>query len=170
MKKQEIIENAVNVFHKLGIPNPKVGIIAAIEKLNEKMQPTVDAVELIKRNQSRKLTGCVIGGPFGLDNAISKEAAEHKGITSEVAGDVDMILMPQIESGNIFYKSMMFLADAKSASVVVGGKKPIVLTSRADSIESKFYQSHWHRLLHKNKTLNSNLNSAFYLFHHNFNA
>ena len=138
-EKQEIIENAVNVFHKLGIPNPKVGIIAAIEKLNEKMQPTVDAVELIKRNQSRKLTGCVIGGPFGLDNAISKEAAEHKGITSEVAGDVDMILMPQIESGNIFYKSMMFLADAKSASVVVGGKKPIVLTSRADSIESKFY-------------------------------
>lgn len=138
-EKQEIIENGVQVFHKLGILNPKIGIIAAIEKLNDKMQPTVDAFELIKRNQEGKLSGCVVDGPFGLDNAISKEAAEHKGVKGNVAGDVDMILMPQIESGNVFYKSMMFLADAKSASVVVGGKKPIVLTSRADTTESKFY-------------------------------
>jgi phosphate butyryltransferase len=138
-EKQEIIENGVGVFHKLGISNPKVGIIAAIEKLNNKMQPTVDAVELVKRNQEQKLTGCLVDGPFGLDNAISKEAAEHKGVKGDVAGDVDMILMPQIEAGNVFYKSMMFLADAKSASVVVGGKRPIVLTSRADSTESKFY-------------------------------
>ncbi|MFA5471544.1 MAG: bifunctional enoyl-CoA hydratase/phosphate acetyltransferase [Acholeplasmataceae bacterium] len=138
-EKQEIIENAVKVLHHLGIQNPKVGVIAAIEKLNEKMPPTVDAVELIKRNQEGKITGCMIDGPFALDNAINKEAAIHKGIDSEVAGDVDMILMPQIESGNVFYKSMMFLADAKSASIIVGGKRPIVLTSRADSTESKFY-------------------------------
>lgn len=138
-EKQEIIENGVAVFHKLGISNPKVGIIAAIEKLNDKMQPTVDAVELVKRNQEHKLAGCLVDGPFGLDNAINKEAAEHKGVKGDVAGDVDMILMPQIESGNVFYKSMMFLADAKSASVVVGGNKPIVLTSRADSTASKFY-------------------------------
>jgi phosphate butyryltransferase len=138
-EKQEIIENGVKVFHKLGILNPKVGIIAAIEKLNDKMQPTVDAVELVKRNQDHKLNGCLVDGPFGLDNAISKEAAEHKGVKGDVAGDVDMILMPQIETGNVFYKSMMFLADAKSASVVVGGYKPIVLTSRADSTESKFF-------------------------------
>jgi phosphate butyryltransferase len=138
-EKQEIIENGVKVFHNLGISNPKIGIIAAIEKLNDKMQPTVDAVELVKRNQEHKLNGCLVDGPFGLDNAISKKAAEHKGVKGDVAGDVDMILMPQIEAGNVFYKSMMFLADAKSASVVVGGNKPIVLTSRADSTESKFY-------------------------------
>jgi phosphate butyryltransferase len=138
-EKQEIIENAVHVFHKLGNKNPKVGVIAAIEKINEKMQPTVDAQELIKRNQEGKITGCMIDGPFAIDNAINKEAAIHKGIDSDVAGDVDMILMPQIESGNVFYKSMMFLADAKSASMIVGGKRPIVLTSRADSTESKFY-------------------------------
>ena len=138
-EKQEIIENATKVFHKLGVAEPKIGVIAAIEKLNEKMQPTVDAVELIKRNREKKITGCLIDGPFGLDNAISKKAAEHKGVSGDVAGDVDMILMPQIESGNILCKSMMFLADAKSASIVVGGKSPIVLTSRADSTESKFY-------------------------------
>ena len=138
-EKQEIVENAVHVFHKLGNKNPKIGVIAAIEKINEKMQPTVDAQELIKRNQEGEITGCLIDGPFAIDNAINKEAAIHKGIDSEVAGDVDMILMPQIESGNVFYKSMMFLADAKSASMIVGGKRPIVLTSRADSTESKFY-------------------------------
>lgn len=138
-EKQEIIENAVEVLHHLGIKNPKIGVIAAIEKINEKMQPTVDAAELIKRNQSGKITGCIVDGPFALDNAINKEAAIHKGIDSDVAGDVDMILMPQIETGNVFYKSMMFLANAKSASIVVGGKRPIVLTSRADTTESKFY-------------------------------
>lgn len=138
-EKQEIIENAVKVFHKLGNINPKIGVIAAIEKVNPKMQPTVDAQELIKRNQEGIISGCMIDGPFAIDNAINKEAAIHKGIDSDVAGDVDLILMPQIESGNVFYKSMMFLADAKSASMIVGGKRPIVLTSRADSTESKFY-------------------------------
>lgn len=138
-EKQEIIENAVKVLHKLGIVKPKIGVIAAIEKLNEKMQPTVDAVELVKRNQENKITGCLIDGPFGLDNAISKAAAEHKGVDSDVAGDVDMLLMPQIETGNVFYKTLMFLADAKSASIIIGGRSPIVLTSRADSTESKFF-------------------------------
>lgn len=138
-EKQEIIENAVEVFHKLGVKTPKVGIVAAIEKINEKMQPTVDAAELVKRNKENKLTGCIVDGPFALDNAINKEAAEHKGIESNVAGDVDLLVMPQIEAGNIFYKSLMFLSDAKSGSVVIGGKRPMVLTSRADSIESKFH-------------------------------
>lgn len=138
-EKQEIIENAVEVFHKLGIKTPKVGIVAAIEKVNEKMQATVDAAELVKRNKENKLTGCIVDGPFALDNAINKEAAEHKGIESNVAGDVDLLVMPQIEAGNIFYKSLMFLSDAKSGSVVIGGKRPMVLTSRADSIESKFH-------------------------------
>ncbi len=137
--KQEIIENGVDVLHAIGIKQPKVGMIAAVEKVNPKMQATLDAQELILRNQIERIKGCIIGGPFALDNAINTEAAHHKGITDPMAGDVDFIVMPQIESGNVFYKAMMFLANAKSASVIAGAKKPIVLTSRADSKESKFY-------------------------------
>ncbi|HAX03614.1 MAG: phosphate butyryltransferase [Tenericutes bacterium GWC2_34_14] len=137
--KQEIIENGVEVLHAIGVKHPKVGMIAAIEKVNPKMQATLDAVELIERNRNERIKGCTIGGPFALDNAINQEAAMHKGVTDPMAGDVDFIVMPQIESGNVFYKSMMFLAGAKSASVIAGARKPIVLTSRADSKESKFY-------------------------------
>ncbi len=136
--KQEIIENGIQVCYALGIKNPKVGCIAAVEKVNPKMQATLDAVELIERNKVGRIKGCTIGGPFALDNAINKEAAEHKGITDPMAGDVDFLLMPQIEAGNVFYKTMMFLANAKSASIIAGAKAPIVLTSRADSKESKF--------------------------------
>ena len=103
------------------------------------MQATLDAQELIERNKNERIKGCTIGGPFALDNAINKEAAHHKGITDPMAGDVDFIVMPQIESGNVFYKSMMFLANAKSASVIAGARRPIVLTSRADTNECKFY-------------------------------
>jgi phosphate butyryltransferase len=137
--KQEIIENGVEILHAIGVKHPKVGIICAIEKVNPKMQATLDAQELIERNQNERIKGCIIGGPFALDNAINREAAYHKGITDPMAGDVDFLLMPQIESGNVFYKSMMFLANAKSASVIAGARRPIVLTSRADSKESKFY-------------------------------
>lgn len=136
--KQEIIENGVEICHALGIKKPKVGVIAAIEKVNPKMQATLDAVELIERNQVGRIKNCIIGGPFALDNAINKDAAIHKGVTDPMAGDVDFLLMPQIESGNVFYKTMMFLANAKSASIIAGAKAPIVLTSRADSKESKF--------------------------------
>jgi len=137
--KQEIIENGVEILHKIGVKTPKVGCICAIEKINPKMQHTLDCQELIERNKNERIKNCVIGGPFALDNAINKEAAIHKGITDSMAGDVDFVLMPQIESGNVFYKSMMFLANAKSASVIAGAQKPIVLTSRADSKETKFY-------------------------------
>ncbi len=137
--KQEIIENAVVIAHALGIETPNVGCIAAIEKVNPKMQATLDAEALVHMNSNGKINGCKIGGPFALDNAINKDAADHKGISDPMAGDVDIVLMPQIESGNVFYKSMMFLANAKSASVIAGAKKPIVLTSRADSTDSKYY-------------------------------
>jgi phosphate butyryltransferase len=137
--KHEIIENGIVVAHALGIKQPKVGCIAAIEKVNPKMQATLNAQELIQRNIDGRIKGCTVGGPFAIDNAINKEAALHKGVTDPMAGDVDFLLMPQIESGNVFYKSMMFLANAKSASVIAGAKRPIVLTSRADSKESKFY-------------------------------
>ncbi len=138
-EKQEIVENAVKIAHAIGIDKPAVGCIAAVEKVNPKMQATLDAQELIDRNRRGVIKSAVVDGPFALDNAIDKEAAEHKGITSPIAGDVDILLMPQIESGNVFYKGMMFLANAKSASVIAGAKKPIVLTSRADSNISKFY-------------------------------
>lgn len=137
--KQEIIENGLEIAYALGIKKPNVACIAAVEKINPKMQATLDAEELVSRYHNGRIKGCVIGGPFGFDNAINKEAALHKGVKDPMAGNVDFLLMPQIESGNIFYKSMMFLAGAKSASIIAGAKKPIVLTSRADATKDKFY-------------------------------
>ncbi len=138
-EKQEILENALHIAKSIGIETPKVGCVAAVEKVTNKMQATLDAAELSKRQRNGLIKGAIVDGPFGLDNAIDKDAAEQKGITSDVAGDVDMLLMPAIDAGNVFYKSMMFLANAKSASVIAGAKRPIVLTSRADSTISKFY-------------------------------
>lgn len=138
-EKRQIIENSVKIAHAIGISCPNVGIIGAVEKVNPQMEATLDAQELVTMNKKGIITACNVGGPFAIDNAINKEAAHHKGITDPIAGDVDILVMPRIESGNVFYKTMMFLANAKSASVIAGAKKPIVLTSRADSKESKFY-------------------------------
>lgn len=133
--KKEIILNGVEVLHKIGIVKPNVGVIAAVEKVNPKMVATTDAQALIESHTDASFQ---IGGPFGLDNAINKEAALHKGVNDPMAGEVDFLLMPAIEAGNILYKALMFLSDAKSASVVCGATHPIVLTSRADSDETKF--------------------------------
>lgn len=133
--KKEIILNGVEVLHKIGIEKPNVGVIAAVEKVNPKMVATTDAQALIESHTDASFQ---IGGPFGLDNAINKEAALHKGVNDPMAGEVDFLLMPAIEAGNILYKALMFLSDAKSASVVCGATHPIVLTSRADSDETKF--------------------------------
>lgn len=132
-EKKQILENAVELAHALGITEPKVAVICAKEKVNPKMIHTVDAQKLVQLNQDGDINGCVIGGPFALDNAISKEAAQHKGITHPVAGDADILLMPNIETGNVFYKSLAFLSNSKNAGLIVGAKAPIVLTSRADS-------------------------------------
>lgn len=138
-EKRQIIENCVVIAHALGIEIPKVGIIGAVEKVNPQMQATVDAVELIRMNKENIIKGCIVGGPFAMDNAVSKQAALLKGVTDPIAGEVDILLMPRIEAGNIFYKSMMFLGNAQSASIIAGAKKPIVLTSRADSMLSKYH-------------------------------
>lgn len=138
-EKRQIVENSVKIAHAVGNPCPNVGILGAVEKVNPQMEATLDAAELVKMNEEGIITGCKVGGPFALDNAINVEAAKHKGITNPIAGNVDILVMPRIEAGNVFYKTMMFLANAKSASVIAGAKKPIVLTSRADSKESKFY-------------------------------
>lgn len=134
-QKLQIIENTVAVAHSMGIAKPKVGIVAANEKIAENMPATVDAGKIKEYYKDEK--DFIVDGPFALDNAISKEAAKHKNIKSNVAGDVDIILVPDIEAGNILYKSLTFLGNAKSAGLITGTKAPIVLTSRADTDEAK---------------------------------
>ena len=136
-KKKEILENAVGFAHSLGISNPKCAVICVKETVSQALKHTVDAGHLVDMNESGEIKGCIVGGPFALDNAISKEAAEHKGITHVVAGDADILLMPQIEAGNVLYKSLTFLAKADSAGLVLGARAPIVLTSRADNVVAK---------------------------------
>lgn len=136
-EKGEIIRNAVKVAHGLGNENPKVAILCAVEKVNPKMQATIDAAELEKMNQEGLIEGCTVGGPFALDNAVSLEAAKHKGIEHPVAGSADILIAPDLEAGNILNKSMEYFAFAQKAGIIMGAKAPIVLTSRASSDESK---------------------------------
>lgn len=138
-QKKDIIINAVELAHSLGIELPKVAVIAAKEKVSPKMEATVHAKELADMNSRGEITGCIIDGPFALDNAISKKAAEIKGINSEVAGDADILLMPYIEAGNVLYKSLTYFAKAKNAGIILGAKAPIVLTSRSDNDEAKLF-------------------------------
>lgn len=138
-EKESIINNAVICAKALEIPLPKVAVIAAVEKVNPKMQATLDAQTLMQKQQDGLIQNCIIEGPYAIDNAINIEAAKHKNITLPYAGQADILLMPDIEAGNVFYKSMMYLGNAKSASLIIGATHPIVLTSRADSSESKFH-------------------------------
>jgi len=137
--KKFIVKNAVEAYHKLGVSNPKVALLAPIEKINQKMQSTVDAAELVKQHHAEKLAACEIEGPLALDLAISKQAADHKGIISNIAGETDILIVPEITSGNVLYKSLTYLGNAKAAGILLGAEAPVVLTSRADSSESKLY-------------------------------
>ncbi|NRD80692.1 phosphate butyryltransferase [Bacillus sp. BRMEA1] len=138
-QKAGIAKNAVAIARSLGIEIPKVAPIAAVEVVNPSMQATMDAAALTLMNKRGQITGCVIDGPLALDNAISELAAEHKGIHSDVAGNADILLVPAIEVGNALYKSLVYFAKAKVGAVIAGAKVPIVLTSRADTAESKLY-------------------------------
>jgi len=135
--KKKIIENAVKVARALEIEVPKVACLCAKEKVNAKMPDTVDAKALEDMNKNGELKDCLVGGPFALDNAISEEAARHKGMVHPVAGKADILMAGDIEAGNILYKSMAFFARSKNAGIIVGAKKPIILTSRADNEEAK---------------------------------
>lgn len=137
--KIQIVNNAVKVANWLGIDYPKVAPLAAVEIVNLAMQATIDAAILTQMNKRGQIVGCLIDGPLALDNAISRFAAEQKGINSEVAGHADILLVPTIETGNALYKSLVYFAQAKVGAVVVGAKAPIVLTSRSDNAESKLY-------------------------------
>lgn len=136
--KIAIVNNSVKCLNKLGYDMPKVAILGAVEKVNESMQATLDAALMSKMNQRGQIENCLIDGPLAFDNAISLESANHKGIKSEIAGDTDLLLMPNIEVGNVLYKSLVFFAKAKVAAVILGATAPIVLTSRSDSDEAKY--------------------------------
>ncbi|MGM0410018.1 MAG: bifunctional enoyl-CoA hydratase/phosphate acetyltransferase [Bacillota bacterium] len=136
--KVEIINNAVEMAEAVGIKKAKVAPLAAVEKVNPAMPCTLDAANLSKMADRGQIKNCEIDGPLAFDNAVSKKAAEHKGIESEVAGEADILLVPDIEAGNVLYKSLVFYAGLPSASLVLGAKVPMVLTSRADSAQTKF--------------------------------
>ncbi|HNY57274.1 MAG: bifunctional enoyl-CoA hydratase/phosphate acetyltransferase [Bacteroidales bacterium] len=137
--KISIVNNSVACLNKLGIKMPKVAVLGAVEMVTENMQATLDAALLSKMNQRDQIRNCIIDGPLAFDNAISLESANHKGIRSDVAGDTDLLLMPDIEVGNVLYKSLVFFANAGVAAVILGAAAPIVLTSRSDSDHAKYY-------------------------------
>lgn len=138
-QKAEIIQNAVNLAIKIGICKPKVAVLSAIEVVNPSMQSTIDAAALSKMAQRGQIVNCYVDGPLGMDNAINLEAAKHKKIESEVAGDADILMAPDIESANILVKAFTFLYNSKTCSVLTGTKVPIVVTSRADDSSTKYY-------------------------------
>jgi len=132
--KASIIENAVRAARRLGVAHPKVAVIAAVEKVNPGSMPcTVDAAILSKMAERGQLQNCIVDGPLSLDNALSAHSCEVKGIASSVGGEADILIMPDIEAANVFYKTLAFFTDVRMAGVVVGARVPIVLPSRADS-------------------------------------
>jgi len=135
--KVHIVQNAIDLAMSLGVSAPKVAILAAVETVNSKMPSTIDAAALCKMADRGQIRGGVLDGPLAFDNAISREAAKIKGITSAVAGDPDILLVPDLEAGNMLAKQLTFLANADSAGLVVGARVPVILTSRADSVRSK---------------------------------
>lgn len=136
--KAAIITNAVAVAHSFGIEKPKVAVVGAVEKVNPAMPTTIDAAALSKMADRGQIRGCLIDGPFALDNALSKKSCETKGIETEVGGDLDILLMPNIDAANIFYKTLAYLTEYRMAGIIMGGGKPIILTSRADSDAIKY--------------------------------
>jgi phosphotransacetylase len=135
--KADICQNAIDLLVSLGLKRPKVAILAAVETINSKMVATIDAAALCKMADRGQIVNGTLDGPLAFDNAISRDAASIKGITSAVAGDPDVLLVPDLESGNMLAKQLSFLANADSAGVVLGARVPIILTSRADSVRSR---------------------------------
>jgi phosphate acetyltransferase len=135
--KADICQNAIDLAISLGLEQPKVAILAAVETITSKMPATLDAAALCKMADRGQIKNGILDGPLAFDNAISKQAAQTKGIRSPVAGDADILLAPDLEAGNILAKQLTFLANADSAGMVLGARVPVILTSRADSVRSK---------------------------------
>lgn len=135
--KVSIIKNAVNYMHKLGLEKPKVAVLSAVETVNPDMKSSMEAAALSKMADRGQITGCIIDGPFAFDNAVSEKSAKLKNIQSPVAGDADLVVGDDLDASNALYKSFIYFAKAKCAAVIVGAAAPVVLTSRADSDETK---------------------------------
>jgi len=135
--KRDILGNAVALLQRLGIARPKVGIVAAVETVNPSIPATVDAQALVEAARHGAWPGAIVEGPLGFDNAISREAARIKGIDSQVAGDADLLVIPDLNAGNILYKSFVYIGGGECAGLVLGARVPIVLTSRADSLTAR---------------------------------
>jgi phosphate acetyltransferase len=135
--KADIVQNAIDLARALGIKLPKVAILSAVETINSKIHSTIDAAALCKMAERGQITGAVLDGPLALDNAISPEAAAIKHLTSAVAGDADILLVPDLEAGNMLAKELTFLANADAAGIVLGARVPIILTSRADNARTR---------------------------------
>ena len=141
MDKKDIVQNAIDLFTVLGLGTPKVAILSAVEMVNENIPSTIDATALCKMAERGQIANGIVDGPLAFDNAISKEAAEIKGITSLVAGDADILVVPDVESGNMLYKELRYFSGAQGAGIVLGAKVPIILTSRAGDAESRVVSS-----------------------------
>ena len=138
-QKRAIIDNAVEAMRRMGFDPPKVAVLAATEEVNPKMPETLDAAALQRMNRDGEITGCVVEGPLSYDLAVSKESAAIKGISSAVCGDADLLLAPDIAAGNILLKALRYSAGVRTASVVIGGRVPVVLTSRAADAADKYW-------------------------------
>jgi phosphate acetyltransferase len=136
-EKVDILQNAIELAQALGIKKPKVAILSAVETVTSKIPSTIEAAALCKMAERGQITGAVLDGPLAFDNAISCEAAAIKHITSEVCGDADILLVPDLEAGNMLAKELTFLANADAAGIVLGARVPIILTSRADSVRAR---------------------------------
>ncbi len=137
MDKVDICQNAIDLARTLGLERPKVAILSAVETVTDKIPSTIDAAALCKMADRGQISGAELDGPLAMDNAISLAAAETKGIVSTVAGDADILLVPDLEAGNMLAKNLSFMANAESAGIVVGARVPIILTSRADSVRAR---------------------------------
>jgi phosphate acetyltransferase len=135
--KVDIVQNAIDMAHALGVERPKVAILSAVETVTPKIPSTIDAAALCKMAERGQISGALLEGPLAFDNAISREAARVKGIRSEVAGDADILVVPDLEAGNMLAKQLSFLANADAAGIVLGARVPIILTSRADSVRAR---------------------------------
>jgi len=135
--KRDIVQNAIDLSHALGLAMPKVGILSAVEVINSKIPSTLDAAALCKMADRGQITGGILDGPLAFDNAISAHAAKIKGINSPVSGDVDILLAPDLEAANMLFKQLTYLSGAEGAGIVLGTRIPVVLTSRADSVRTR---------------------------------
>jgi phosphotransacetylase len=135
--KRDIVQNAIELARALGVATPKVAILSAVETVNSKIISTIDAAALCKMADRGQITGGILDGPLGFDNAVSKEAAAAKNIVSPVAGDADILVTPDLEAGNMLAKQLVYFAGAEAAGVVLGARVPIMLTSRADGTSAR---------------------------------